>query len=117
MKRKALHTIPLYCVRRADGTCFSVRPRGVFSFIFFPKGSESMAKTGLFGFGYINESIFYSKLSDLLGRDVTAQDKQLIHNTVQRQLEDGCLEYYACDGQGTVSGSSSAPRSAKAILA
>ena len=57
-----------------------------------------MAKTGLFGFGYINESIFYSKLSDLLGRDVTAQDKQLIHNTVQRQLEDGCLEYYACDG-------------------
>ena len=76
-----------------------------------------MAKTGLFGFGYINESIFYSKLSDLLGRDVTAQDKQLIHNTVQRQLEDGCLEYYACDGQGTVSVSSSAPRSAKAILA
>ena len=32
-------------------------------------------------------------------------------------MEDGCLEYYACDGQGTVSVSSSAPRSAKAILA
>ena len=33
-----------------------------------------MAKTGLFGFGYINEAVFYGKLGEHLGRDVTNRE-------------------------------------------
>lgn len=76
-----------------------------------------MAKTGLFGFGYINEGIFYGKLGDLLGRDVTAQDKQLIHRCVQDELDKGLIEYFTCDRQGTISASKVAPKAAKEILA
>ena len=76
-----------------------------------------MAKTGLFGFGYINENIFYGKLGDLLGRDVTVQDKQLIHHFVQQQLDKGCIEYYACDKQGNVVRLAGAPQCTKEILA
>lgn len=76
-----------------------------------------MAKTGLFGFGYINEGIFYDKLGDLLGRDVTVQDKQLIHHFVQQELDRGCIEYYFCDEQGTIVVSKTAPPSTRAIVA
>lgn len=76
-----------------------------------------MAKTGLFGFGYINEGIFYGKLGDLLGRDVTAQDKQHIHHFVQQELDRGCVEYYTCDKQGGIAVSRTAPQSAHEIVA
>lgn len=76
-----------------------------------------MAKTGLFGFGYINEGIFYGKLSDHLGRDVTVQDKQLIHNHVQQALDAGCIEYYTCDKQGAVTIAKTAPQQEREILA
>ena len=76
-----------------------------------------MAKTGLFGFGYINEGIFYGKLSDLLGRDVTAQDKQHVHHFVQQELDRGCIEYYTCDKQGGIAVSKAAPQSTREIVA
>lgn len=76
-----------------------------------------MAKTGLFGFGYINEGIFYGKLGDLLGRDVTAQDKQHIHHFVQQELDRGCIEYYTCDKQGGIAVSKAAPQSTREIVA
>lgn len=76
-----------------------------------------MAKTGLFGFGYINEGIFYGKLGDLLGRDVTAQDKQHVHHFVQQELDRGCIEYYACDKQGGIAVSKAAPQSTREIVA
>ena len=50
-----------------------------------------MAKTGLFGFGYINEAVFYGKLGEHLGRDVTNRDKQSIHTFVQKELDRGCI--------------------------
>lgn len=74
-----------------------------------------MAKTGLFGFGYINEGIFYGKLGDLLGRDVTAQDKQHVHHFVQQELDRGCIEYYTCDKQGGIAVSKAAPQSTREI--
>ncbi len=76
-----------------------------------------MAKTGLFGFGYINEGIFYGKLGDLLGRDVTAQDKQHVHHFVQQELDRGCIEYYTCDKQGGIAVSKAAPQSTREIVA
>ena len=73
-------------------------------------------KTGLFGFGYINEGIFYGKLGDLLGRDVTAQDKQHVHHFVQQELDRGCIEYYTCDKQGGIAVSKAAPQSTREIV-
>ena len=58
-----------------------------------------MAKTGLLGFGYINEAVFYGKLGEHLGRDVTNRDKQSIHTFVQKELDRGCIEYFSCDKQ------------------
>lgn len=76
-----------------------------------------MAKTGLFGFGYINEGVFYGKLGDLLNRDVTAQDKQSIHTFVQRELDRGCIEYFTCDRQGGLQAQRTAPENPRQIVA
>ena len=76
-----------------------------------------MAKTGLFGFGYINEGVFYGKLGDLLNRDVTAQDKQSIHTFVQRELDRGCIEYFTCDRQGGLQAQPSAPENPRQLVA
>lgn len=76
-----------------------------------------MAKTGLFGFGYINEAVFYGKLGDLLNRDVTAQDKQSIHTFVQRELDRGCIEYFTCDRQGGLQAQRTEPENPRQIVA
>lgn len=76
-----------------------------------------MAKTGLFGFGYINETVFYGKLSDLLNKDVTAQNKQFIHNFVQKQLDNDCIEYFTCNPQGSLQSSHTPPASSRDLIA
>jgi len=76
-----------------------------------------MAKTGLFGFGYINETVFYSKLGELLGRGVTNRDKQSIGTHVQKQLDKGAIEYYTLDRQGNLHTARTAPAISRDILA
>ncbi len=76
-----------------------------------------MAKTGLFGFGYINEAVFYGKLGEHLGRDVTNRDKQSIHTFVQKELDRGCIEYFSCDKQGNIRSAAKPPSVGKDLLA
>lgn len=76
-----------------------------------------MSKTGLFGFGYINETVFYSKLSELIGREVTNRDKQSIGACVQKQLDKGSIEYFTFDWQENLHSSRTAPANSREILA
>ena len=62
-----------------------------------------MAKTGLYGLGYVNEGAFFGKLRALLGREPTEADKQHIHHFVQQELDRGGVIYYAQDASGEVS--------------
>ena len=62
-----------------------------------------MPKTGLYGFGAVNEGLFFGKLHDLLGRTLSQKEQQQMYAFVQKELEQGKAEGIFSDRNGAES--------------
>ncbi len=59
-----------------------------------------MPKTGLYGFGAVNESVFFGKLNDLLGKTLSQKELQQMNAFIQKELDAGRVEGLLPDRTG-----------------